>query len=153
MKAESLACLLLASALAASAAGKKPAPKPDTEKKTMTTPVEEWKGQHGGPLEPGHRLVADSKGWKSLAAQLGMSASSPDFAKSVAVAVFVGERPTGGFSASFDDPAVQGDDLVVRYRIKKPAPTSFVTQAITQPWKVRVFPRPKGKVLVESLPE
>ena len=69
------------------------------------------------------------------------------------MAVFVGERPTGGFSASFDDPAVKGDDLVVRYRIKKPAPTAFVTQAFAQPWKARVFPRPKGKVLVEFLPQ
>lgn len=153
MRAETLVCLLLASALAASAADKKAPAKKDTEKKTMTAPVEEWKGQYGGPLEPGHLLVTDLKGWKALSAQVKLDADSPDFAKSVVVAVFAGEHPTGGFSAAFDDPAVKGDDLIVRYRIKKPAPTSFVTQAFAQPWKVRVFPRPKGKVRVEFMPE
>ncbi|OGS40353.1 MAG: hypothetical protein A2506_11720 [Elusimicrobia bacterium RIFOXYD12_FULL_66_9] len=145
--------MLMAAASVASAAGKKPADKPRTEKKTMTTPAEEWKGQYGGPLEPGHILVSDLKGWKALVAQLKLDAHSPDFTKSVVVAVFVGEHPTGGFTAAFEEPAVKGDDMVVRYRIKKPSPTSFVTQAIAQPWKVRVFPRPKGKVDVEPLPE
>ena len=57
--------------------------------------VESWKGQYGGPLEPGHRLVTDLKGWKSLVTQLNLNAPPPDFAKSVVVAAFVGERPTG----------------------------------------------------------
>lgn len=153
MRARSPIFLLLAAASISSAAVPKPAARPDTEKKTMTAPVEEWKGQYGGPLEPGHQLVTDLKGWRSLASKLGLNANPPDFAKSLVVAVFVGERPTGGFSASFDDPAVKGNDLIVRYRIKKPAPTSFVTQALARPWKVRVFRRPKGKVLVEPLPE
>mgnify|MGYP001619178054 CR=1 FL=1 len=153
MKVRSLVCLLLAASSISSAKVRKPAAKTDMEKKIMTAPVEEWKGQQGGPLEPGHQLVTDLKGWKALAARLGLHANAPDFSKSIVVAVFVGERPTGGFSASFENPAAEGDDLLVRYRIKKPAPTSFVTQAFAQPWKARTFPRPKGKVIVELLPQ
>ncbi|OGR90529.1 MAG: hypothetical protein A2V88_17320 [Elusimicrobia bacterium RBG_16_66_12] len=148
-----MACLLLTAAPVASAAGRKPAAKPDTEKKTMTASVEEWKGQYGGPNEPGHILVTDEKGWKALASQVKLEGGPPDFAKSVVVAAFAGERPTGGFSASFDEPLVTGDDLIVRCRVQKPSTTAFVTQALTQPWKARVFRRPKGKVLVEFLPE
>lgn len=147
MKARLCICLLLASVTAASAA------KPGKEKKTMSAPVEEWKSQQGGPSEPGHALVTDAKGWKSLAAQLGLNAASPDFSKSVVVAVYAGEQPTGGFSVLFDEPAAKGDDLVVRWRIKKPSSGGFVTQAFTKPWKARVFPRPKGKVLVEFVAE
>lgn len=153
MKTSMCLCVLLATASLASAADKKTAAKADTEKKPMTAPVEEWKGQHDGPLEPGHVVVADEKGWKALAAQVKLDANAPDFAKSVVVAVFAGERPTGGFTASFDEPALKGDDLIVRYRIKKPSSTGFVTQAFTQPWKVRVFKRPKGKIRVEFIPE
>lgn len=151
MRTSLFVCTLLAATQAFAAHGKKAEPK--TEKKTMTTPVQEWKGQHDGPLEPGHILVSDMKGWQALAAQVKLDAGAPDFAKSVVVAVFVGERPTGGFTAAFEEPVAKGDDLVVRYRIKKPSPTSFVTQAFTHPWKARSFPRPKGKVRVELITE
>lgn len=145
MKFRFLTLVLLATA--ASAAEKKAAAKPDMEKKTMTN--REWKGQYGGPLKPGHEVATDARSWKALAAKVGLDAPAPDFTKSIAVAVFVGERMTGGFTAAFEESVTSGDDLLVRYRIKTPA--GFTTQAVAQPWKVRIFARPKGKVIIEAL--
>ncbi|HAZ07289.1 MAG TPA: hypothetical protein DCZ01_01935 [Elusimicrobia bacterium] len=147
MKFRFLTLALLTTAAAASAAEKTAAAKPDTENKTMTS--QEWKGQYGGPLEPGHMVAADVTSWKALAAKVGLDASAPDFTKSVAVAVFVGERMRGGFTAAFEESVMRGDDLLVRYRIK--IPSGFTTQALAQPWKVKVFARPKGKVIVEAI--
>jgi len=112
---------------------------------------QEWKGQYDGPAAPGHEIAMDQNSWKALCAKVGLSAPVVDFSTAVAVGVFVGEKPTGGYGANFEDPATRGDDLIVRYRIKKPS--GFATQAFTQPWKIMVFPRPKGKVLVEHLPQ
>ena len=62
-----------------------------------------------------------------------------------------GERPTGGYVVDFLDPVAKGKDVTVRYRVNEP--TGFSTQAVTQPWKVRAFPRVKGKVFVEHAKE
>ena len=108
----------------------------------------EWKGQFGGPAAAGSEVVRDIKGWKILWRLLGKDAPPFDFRKFIAVAVFPGERPTGGFTVEFAEPEMKGKDLVVRHRIK--APGGFATQAFTQPWAVRAFPRPKGKAVVEA---
>jgi hypothetical protein len=159
MRSFRFAAVILAAATAASAMGRRPpkqeepapaappakaAPAAPTES-TMT--IHEWKGQHGGPITRGHMPIDDEATWKAVWRELGQDAPPLDFSKYVAVAVFVGERPTGGFTAVFDEPAAKGDDLLVRYTI--PAPTGFTTQAFTQPWKVRAFPRPKGRVILE----
>lgn len=110
----------------------------------------EWKGQYGGPIDPGTEVAADASAWARLWLQLGQDAPPLDFTKYFAVAVFAGERPTGGFTVEFFDPAPKGKDVVVRYRVN--APAGFATQAIAQPWKVRAFERVKGKVFVEAAP-
>lgn len=110
----------------------------------------EWKGQYGGPIDPGHEVAADADAWTRLWLQLGSDAPPLDFKTYFAVAVFAGEKPTGGFTVEFLDPVRKGPDVTVRYRIK--APGGFATQAIAQPWKVRAFERVKGKVFVEQAP-
>ncbi len=111
----------------------------------------EWKGQYGGPIDAGTEVATDAAGWTRLWLQLGSDAPPLDFKKYFAVAVFAGERPTGGYTVEFLEPAPKGKDVIVRYRIKEP--TGFSTQAIAQPWKVRAFERVKGKVFVEALAE
>jgi hypothetical protein len=147
-----------ASALAACASGKRPpekaaapaAPATAAVEKTPMT-IQEWKGQYGGPGEAGSIVAADQHAWERAWRQVGQDAPPLDFAKFVGVMVFVGEKPTGGFTVVFDEPAAKGDDLVVRYHVPKPG--GFTTQALAQPWKARAFARPKGRVIVESAPE
>jgi len=110
----------------------------------------EWKGQYGGPIDPGTLVAADEGAWARLWLSLGQDAPPLDFKKFFAVAVFAGERPTGGFTVEFLEPAPKGPDVTVRYRVLPPS--GFATQAIAQPWKVRAFPRVKGQVFVEEAP-
>ena len=109
----------------------------------------EWKGQNGGTVDAEERVVTDANGWSRLWLMIGQDAPPLDFGKYYAVAVFAGERPTGGYVVDFLDPINKGKDATVRYRVL--TPTGFTTQAVTQPWKVRAFPRVKGKVFVEAL--
>ena len=132
--------LMLAALLFAGSAQAKKAEKPM-----------EWKGQYGGPIDAGTEVATDAGAWGRLWLQLGQDAPPLDFKKYFAVAVFAGERPTGGFTVEFLDPVPKGMDVIVRYRIKEP--TGFTTQAIAQPWKVRAFERVRGKVFVEAAPE
>ena len=110
----------------------------------------EWKGQYGGPIDAGTEVAADAAAWTRLWLMVGQDAPVLDFNKYFAVAVFAGERPTGGYTVEFLDPVPKGADLTVRYRIKPPS--DFATQAIAQPWKVRAFARVRGKVFVVAAP-
>lgn len=110
----------------------------------------EWKGQYGGPIVAGTEVAADAGAWTRLWLTLGQDAPALNFEKYFAVAVFAGERPTGGYTIEFLDSVPKGSDLMVRYQIK--TPTGFSTQAITQPWKVRAFSRVKGKAFVSAAP-
>jgi len=156
MKTRLLAAALTA-ATAACAMGRRPprkadpapAPQASVEKTPMTT--QEWKGQHDGPAEPGALVCADADAWRRAWKQVGKDAPPLDFDKFVGVMVFVGEKPTGGWSPAFEEPVARGDDVVVRYRVPKPG--GFTTQAFTQPWKARAVPRPKGRVILEAAPE
>lgn len=153
-----LTALALAVATAAGAMGRRPpkdsADEPVRERpaergargKTMTA-IQEWKGQMGGGAAPGHKVVTDAAEWKALWAELGKDAPDLDFDAYSAVAVILGEKPTGGYTAVFDKPVEDDGNLIVRYRL--PKPTGFTTQAFAYPWKVIAVPKPKGRVIVE----
>lgn len=141
-----LTAALLAGATAACAMGRKPPAEPgrSTEKKPM---MQEWKGAQGGEQLHAHMVISDAGAWDGVWRELGKPAPPLDFSRFSAVVVYVGRKPTGGWTAVFDPPQARGDDLLVRYRIPKPA--GFVTQAFTSPWKIVAVPKPKGRVIVE----
>ncbi len=111
-----------------------------------------WNGQHCGVQSPEHRVIQTADDWQALWKDLGKAAPSADFSKQFAVAVFVGPKPTGGYKIEWSEPKKEGARLVVRFEVK--APTGMVTQAFTQPWDVRLFPRPAeaGEIVVEGRP-
>lgn len=109
----------------------------------------EWKGQRGGPIDANFEVATDAGAWTRLWLTLGQDAPEIDFKRQFAVAVFAGERPTGGWTVEFLEPMTKGMDLYVRYRVLPPS--GFATQAITQPWKVRAFQRVRGKVFVQEI--
>ena len=137
-----LAALLLAAATTACAMGRRP---PASGEKTMIT--QEWKGQQGGPELHGHQIVYDDIGWQGGWLELKQAAPPLDMTKYAAVFVYVGRKTTGGYKVVWDEPVPQGDDLKVSYRILKPE--GMVTQALTAPWAVHAFPKPKRFVVVE----
>lgn len=113
----------------------------------------EWRGQYHGEQEAGAEVVTNAAQWARLWRRLNQHAPPLDFTRSCAVVAFAGQRPTGGFTLEFLDAVPQGEDLLVRWRVRPPAPNAFVTQALARPWKVQVFPRPKGGIRVERAKE
>jgi hypothetical protein len=59
-----------------------------------------------------------------------------DFNKEIAVAIFLGEKPTGGFAVEIVRVERIGDELVINYKEASPAPGAIVTQALTQPFHI-----------------
>lgn len=135
-----MAKLLLALSVLAGAAGAK------------GKPIMHWNGSSGPAKAPEHRLVETQAEWDKLWKELGKPAPAADFKTHFAAAVFLGEKPTGGWGVRWSEPAPEGDKLVVRYAVKKPE--GFVTQAFTRPWAVRLFERPKHplELVLEAKP-
>ncbi|WP_257310477.1 protease complex subunit PrcB family protein [Geothrix fuzhouensis] len=109
---------------------------------------QEWRGRYHGDSETSAEVVTNTAQWNRLWRRLDQSAPPLDFTRCCAVVAFAGRRPTGGFTLEFLNAVPQGDDLLVRWRVRPPAPDAFVTQAFAQPWKVKVLMRPKGTVKV-----
>ena len=116
-------------------------------------PLQEWRGQYGGWTDPGSKIVMEANGWHRLWRSLDKTEPPLDFSTHFAVVAYAGEHPTGGFTIAFLEPVKQGGDLLIRWRVNPPAKDAYVTQAFAQPWKVKVFPLPKGKIKVEMVDE
>jgi hypothetical protein len=139
--------LLLASLLAAlPALAVSPLPQ------APSAPSLEWRGQYQGEPSPAAATVMDAHRWARLWRSLDQPAPPLDFARYFAVVAFAGEEPTGGYTIEFLPPVVQGDGLLIQWRVKAPSPETYTTQAIAHPWKVKAFPRVAGAVKVEQAP-
>ena len=95
--------------------------------------LEQWSGHQGGVTAASQRVLRDSA---------GVPAPRPfQPAREQAVAVFLGERRTGGYAVSIESAAPQDGRLVVTYRESTPPRGTMVTQALTSPWALVVVPR------------
>jgi len=84
--------------------------------------------------------------WEALWRLHGGERTRPavDFGKEMVVAVFMGSRPTAGFSVEIVGTRVDGSALVVQYREKRPAADAFVAQVLTMPYHIAAVPRRAG---------
>jgi hypothetical protein len=72
--------------------------------------------------------------WKSHAAAQPLPAV--DFTREMVAAVFLGSRPTGGFSVEIVDGRREGEALVLDYVERRPSPDAITTQALTSPFHI-----------------
>ena len=72
-----------------------------------------------------------------------------DFKKHDVVAVFAGQKSTGGFSMQIDGVTVKGKSAVIRATLLKPPPGSLLPQIITYPFAIRGFPKLPAAVKFE----
>jgi hypothetical protein len=114
-------------------------------------PVLEWRGQYGGESVPAAEVITNAAQWARLWRRLDKPVPPVDFTVNCAVVAFAGRRPTGGFLIEFLEPRPEGDGLLIRWRVRRPAPDAYVTQALAQPWRVKLFPRPRGVVKAEQV--
>lgn len=130
-------CLLSTGAASAQAAPGDPGPREAAPR---------WQGQYFGEAEAGARVVTEAHGWARLWKELGRTPPPLDFSRWCVVAAFAGQQPTGGFTLEIQEPVPEGEDLLVRWRVRPPAPGSIVTEALARPWVVKALPRPRGAV-------
>jgi hypothetical protein len=91
------------------------------------------------PEEPSTRVIQSQSEWRDF-----VEGDPPpvDFATETVVAIFAGQRPTGGFSVKVVAAESRDRNAVVTYRIEKPPPRSMVPQMISHPF---VVARLKGR--------
>jgi hypothetical protein len=92
--------------------------------------------------------VTDSNAWSALWRDHAGDRPQPqvDFSREMVVGVFLGTRPTAGFSVEILGYRVAGDNTVVEYREASPPPGAIVAQVLTSPYHLVAIPRRLGNV-------
>jgi protease stability complex PrcB-like protein len=73
-----------------------------------------------------------------------------DFATEMVVAVFMGSRPTAGFSVEILSAAERGGQLVVTYRERMPSEGAMTAQVLTAPYHIAAIPKSDKPVSFEK---
>jgi PrcB C-terminal len=88
--------------------------------------------------------------WEAHAAQRPKPAV--DFSKEMVVGVFLGSRPTAGFSVQITRVSEEDGALVVEYRETRPRPDAITAQVLTSPFELVTVPQYGGEVRFKSVP-
>ena len=88
--------------------------------------------------------VRSAAEWETLwRLHAGERARPPvDFGKEMVVAVFLGSRPTAGFSTEIVGTREDGPVLIVQYRETRPPAGGIVAQVLTSPYHIVAVPKP-----------
>jgi PrcB C-terminal len=106
------------------------------------------RGDVGGIEGPRMVVIRSPSQWKSLSHDLSPNAKPApvDFTKSTVIGVFLGTRPTGGFSVEITGIERQGKELIVTWLEKKPGRDDMVTQVLTSPYHLVVIDKFDGPI-------
>ena len=100
-------------------------------------------------------LVVDEQHWAELWKRHAnwripaASAPAVDFKKHSVLAVFAGDRPSGGYGLEVRWIAPEKDVLSVRAHVKAPAPGALVPMSLTQPYHFVLLPRVSGATVLK----
>lgn len=110
------------------------------------------RGQFSEITESREAFVRDPAGWEALWGMHapGQPIPTVEFSNRSVAAVFLGSRPTGGFSIEITGAHREGATLVVEYTERAPMPGAIVTQVITAPFHIATLPRHDGAVRFEK---
>lgn len=98
--------------------------------------------------EPYQAVVRTEAEWLKLWRRHGSGQPAPDinFEARMVVGVFLGSRPSAGYSVEIVEARSADGGLVVEYRETKPAPDRMVAQVITAPFHLVSLDRQEGAV-------
>lgn len=143
--------LLAAPAVLAAVLAAQPAAPPAAAAAPDQKEIPQWRGQYGGSQEFTTRVLRGNEAWASFWRQVNQDMPRPlDPATEMAVAVFIGQRSTGGYVVQVLSAGVDKDNFVVVYEERAPGPDQFVTQALTTPWVVAVVPLSDRPVVFQA---
>lgn len=102
----------------------------------------QWSGAQSSATTATQRVLRDHAEWNAFWPQVRQTPPRTfDPAREMAVAVFLGERRTGGYTVRIVGATPQDGQLVVTYQESVPPAGTMVTQALTYPWTLAVLPR------------
>lgn len=108
----------------------------------MSTEITQWSGQHGGRETPATQLVRTTQEWDAFWQNVREDRPrNLDVSREMAVAIHLGQKRTGGFTAEFVRQRSQDGKRVIEYRELAPEPGMMVTQELTTPWTIGIVPR------------
>ena len=104
-------------------------------------------------IDSTRQAVARSEAeWRALWKQHNFDRPAPkvDFSKEMVVAVFMGSRPSAGFSTEIVAVEPKADGLVVRYKETPPGADRMTAQILTFPYFMAAVPKKAGQVTFEK---
>jgi hypothetical protein len=114
--------------------------------------IAQWSGPYGGSSTGGLRELRTAEQWLAFWQQVGREPPRAlDTSREMGIALFLGEKTTGGYGAEITGVRVHEGRLVMVYRESSPAPDAMVTQALTSPWVVAIVPRSEWPVTANNL--
>lgn len=84
--------------------------------------------------------------WQGAWMQTGSKPPGPLPGKSIAVAVFLGKRPSESYSVRINEAIVNGNDMIVKFFENKPSMPHLTKGNATSPWVIQVLPAVDGRV-------
>src|SRR5213594_288709 len=105
------------------------------------------KGLASGVGQPTQIVVRSQNEWTALWSRHMRAPSAPppppsvDFSRDMVVALFMGERPTGGYAIEVTQIERTDAGLAIHYRTRRPDPSSMQMQVLTQPYHLITVPR------------
>lgn len=102
----------------------------------------EWKGRHCSYTKATTLAIYSEDQWKEVWGKVyALRLPRPelpkiDFEKEMVVAVFMGERPSGGYSIEIINIVRTEEEIVVAVKEKEPPADSLRTMALTQPYHI-----------------
>jgi len=93
-------------------------------------------------------VVRDQDQWQALWREHGVTKVPPtvDFAQNLVAGVFLGSRPSSGYKVEVTRAYLDGQDLVVEYRVEKPAQGAMTAPIMTSPYILLLLPAHPGPV-------
>jgi hypothetical protein len=109
------------------------------------------KGEQSNMDDSRQAVVRSPDEWQALWRLHAPDRPQPavDFSREMVAAVFLGTRPTAGFSIEILDWREESGALVVRYRETRPAKGLLTAQVITSAYAIVALPRRDGAVRFE----
>jgi hypothetical protein len=143
--------LTLVAALLQGAPG---APKPSIPMLTTVPAMKTIdKGDHSNMDDAKQAAVKTAEAWKQLWQQHSPDRPLPavDFTKEMVVGVFMGSRPSAGYTLEIVSAIEASGTLVVRYREASPSRGTMTAQVITSPYHLVAVPFFPGEVKFEKV--
>jgi len=112
-----------------------------------------WQGDFSGGNE-GSRTISDAVAWRQLWGTLSAGTAVPDidFSRQEVVAIFLGQRPSGGYSVEIVNVAADETSVTVRWRERTPTAGIPPSDGTTTPYALRVIAKSDLPVRFEKNP-